>query len=267
MSFLIALNDSFAQVRGQLLLMDPLPAINKVFSLISQEEHQRKVGVSPIRSNSINNMAFALKSNTAQRANNPSQTSRGQNFMDNNGRGQRKERPFCTHCNYLGHTIDKSLWEELSIYRRACTCGRCTCGGVKALSDHYQMEYIMSFLIALNDSFAQVRGQLLLMDPLPAINKVFSLISQEEHQRKVGVSPIRSNSINNMAFALKSNTAQRANNPSQTSRGQNFMDNNGRGQRKERPFCTHCNYLGHTIDKCYKLHGYPPSFRQKPRNF
>ena len=38
----------------------------------------------------------------------------------------------------------------------------------------------MSFLMGLNESFAQVRGQLLLMDHLPLINKVFSLVSQEE---------------------------------------------------------------------------------------
>ena len=33
---------------------------------------------------------------------------------------------------------------------------------------------------------------------------------------------------------------------------------------KERPICTHCGYIGHTIDKCYKLHGYSPSY--KPRH-
>ena len=46
----------------------------------------------------------------------------------------------------------KALWEELSNYRPTCSCGKCTCGGVKALHNHYQMEYIMSFLMGLNDS-------------------------------------------------------------------------------------------------------------------
>ncbi|XP_075649850.1 uncharacterized protein LOC142620354 [Castanea sativa] len=35
------------------------------------------------------------------------------------------------------------------------------------------------------------------------------------------------------------------------------------GPKKERPLCTHCNMLGHTVDKCYKLHGYPPSYKHK----
>ncbi|KAL5542849.1 hypothetical protein UlMin_010559 [Ulmus minor] len=81
----------------------------------------------------------------------------------------------------------KTIWEELSNFRPVCTCGKCTCCGVKELNSHYQMEYIMLFLMGLQLSFTQVRGQLLLMDPLPPINKVFALISQEEHQRKVGV--------------------------------------------------------------------------------
>ncbi|KZV31242.1 DNA glycosylase [Dorcoceras hygrometricum] len=76
----------------------------------------------------------------------------------------------------------KGLWDELSNFRPNCTCGKCTCGGVKELTAHHQMEYVMAFLMGLNDTYAQIRGQLLLLDPLPPINKVFSLISQEERQ-------------------------------------------------------------------------------------
>ena len=126
----------------------------------------------------------------------------------------------------------KTIWEELSNYRPVCTCG-----GVKNLSSHYQMEYIMSFLMRLNDSFAQVRGQLLLIDPLPSINKVFSLISQEEHQKKIG-SHINagSDSAGTMAFAVKTDN-------SKASKGY-------KEHKKDRPFCTHCNFHGHPIDKC-----------------
>ena len=30
-----------------------------------------------------------------------------------------------------------------------------------------------------------------------------------------------------------------------------------------RPRCTHCGALGHVVDKCYKLHGYPPGYKFK----
>ena len=46
---------------------------------------------------------------------------------------------------------------------------------------------VMQFLIRSNESFAAVRGQILLMDPMPPINKVFSLIRQEERQRSLAL--------------------------------------------------------------------------------
>ncbi|KAL5552462.1 hypothetical protein UlMin_039863 [Ulmus minor] len=157
----------------------------------------------------------------------------------------------------------KTIWEELSNFRPVCTCGKCTCGGVKELNSHYQMEYIMSFLMGLNDSFTQVKGQLLLMDPLPPINKVFALISQEEHQRKVGV---HTSSIydpaSTMAFAVKNANSNRTG----TSNSGSHNSGVSKRYRKERPFCTHCNFHGHTIEKCYKIHGYPPGFKPKQRD-
>lgn len=47
----------------------------------------------------------------------------------------------------------------------------------------HENKYVMAFLMDLNDSNKQVRSQILLMDPLPPINKVFSLVVQEENQR------------------------------------------------------------------------------------
>ena len=31
--------------------------------------------------------------------------------------------------------------------------------------------------------------------------------------------------------------------------------------KNEKPYCTHCNMQGHTIEKCYKLHGYPLGYK------
>ena len=128
--------------------------------------------------------------------------------------------------------------------------------------------------MGLNDSFSQVCGQLLLMDPLPSINKVFSLISQKEQQRKIGLNSNSNTCLTNtMAFAVRNESAHRSNSNSgqpNYGRGQsNYgrgQPNYGRGQPRERPFYTHCNYHGHTIDNCYKIHGYPPGFKQR-KNF
>ncbi|KAI9169891.1 hypothetical protein LWI28_019167 [Acer negundo] len=36
--------------------------------------------------------------------------------------------------------------------------------------------------------------------------------------------------------------------------------------KRDRPVCTHCGVLGHTIEKCYKLHGYPPGYKTRPKS-
>ena len=127
----------------------------------------------------------------------------------------------------------------------------------------------MSFLMGLHDSFSQIRGQLLLMDPMPPINKVFSLVSQEEHQRKLGIPT--SDTGNPIAFTVKTNIPKSNSenfctsktNFAATNKGQN-QNTNYKGQKRERPFCTNCHLLGHTVDRCYKLHGYPPGYHQRP---
>ena len=71
------------------------------------------------------------------------------------------------------YTKFKGLWDEFSNYR-TCTCG------------HQVEECTMSFLMGLNETYVAVRGQILLMDLMPPLSKVLSLILQDENQRKVG---------------------------------------------------------------------------------
>ncbi|XP_042974719.1 uncharacterized protein LOC122306356 [Carya illinoinensis] len=71
----------------------------------------------------------------------------------------------------------KGLWDELLNYRPLPVC---SCGGLRSLMDMHQQDYVMRFLMGLNDSYSHVTGQILLIEPLPPINKVFSLVLQEE---------------------------------------------------------------------------------------
>ncbi|XP_060961970.1 uncharacterized protein LOC133032138 [Cannabis sativa] len=152
----------------------------------------------------------------------------------------------------------KTIWEELTNYRPSCTCNGCTCGGVKKLQDHYHMEYIMSFLMGLSDSFSQVRGSILLMDPLPEVNRVFHLVTQEEHQRGTNSAANPNNSSHAMAFAFQNDKKGNQKDDTQASRSH--------PPKRNRPFCTHCNILGHTIEKCYKIHSYPPGFNKQNKS-
>lgn len=139
----------------------------------------------------------------------------------------------------------KTIWTELASYRSSCSCNRCSCGGIKELEDHYQQEYVMNFLMGLNDSYSQIRAQLLLMEPAPTINRAFALVAQETQQRAISAPPV----VSPAALAVRSQL---------TSRTHSYSS---QPKKREKSLCTHCGLHGHTVDKCYKLHGYPPGYR------
>jgi hypothetical protein len=174
------------------------------------------------------------------------------------------------------YTRLKALWDEFSNYRPIpnCTCGaNCTCGLYKILTDYQHKDYVLSFLMGLNESFLQVRGQILLMQPLPPMNKVFFMIQQDEKQRGQGILPLPT--VESTALISRSdnafipNNAFLSNSPTANNPNAFFsrMENGKQYQygRKDKPTCSHCGYKGHTAEKCYKLHGYPPGFHSKNR--
>ncbi|XP_075515979.1 uncharacterized protein LOC142550814 [Primulina tabacum] len=91
---------------------------------------------------------------------------------------------------------------------RSGCCGKCNCNGVKNIDNYVQMDYAMTFLMGLNDSFTHIRSQVLLLDPLPSINKIFALVIQEERQRAIGIQSTFNTPTNNLALALKGEQPQ-----------------------------------------------------------
>jgi len=71
------------------------------------------------------------------------------------------------------YTSLKSHWEELDNYRPfpECECSAKT---------YHQQDFIIRFLKGLANGFSVVRSQILLMDPLPPISRVFSMVVQQE---------------------------------------------------------------------------------------
>jgi len=83
------------------------------------------------------------------------------------------------------YTDLKVLWEELEFLRPvpSCTCNiKCSCHVNKIDTDYRELEYVMCFLKGLGELYTNVRTQILLMEPLPNINKVFSIILHHERQ-------------------------------------------------------------------------------------
>ncbi|CAJ2643840.1 unnamed protein product [Trifolium pratense] len=77
----------------------------------------------------------------------------------------------------------RALWEEFNYHRPmpTCTCAhQCRCDAMRAARLYRLEDQIIQFLTGLNEKISVVRTQVLLMDPLPPINKVYSLVVQEE---------------------------------------------------------------------------------------
>ena len=79
------------------------------------------------------------------------------------------------------YTKFMALVDEQANYQsiHLCKCP-CTCGAQRITSDLHDHDQVMRFLMGLNDSYLAIRGQILMYEPLPYINKVLSLILQEE---------------------------------------------------------------------------------------
>ncbi|XP_042005936.1 uncharacterized protein LOC121754684 [Salvia splendens] len=148
----------------------------------------------------------------------------------------------------------RSVWDEFKSTQPIswCNCNRCTCNSSSRWHQHQENECTMQFLIGLNPSFSQIRSNILAITPLPSLSKVFSLVIQEERQRRIDGKAI-SSSYSSVSTPISSEQPFA-----------NATSNFGRGFNKF--LCTHCGKTNHNVDKCFFLHGFPPGYgRDKPK--
>jgi len=170
------------------------------------------------------------------------------------------------------YTKLKGLWDELASYND-------TVHGTQQ-----EQQKLMQFLMGLNESYSAIRGQILLMNPLPSVRQAYSSISQEEKQRLLSSMHTGGDSSGSAAMAVRNSNnrstehlsagfgrSERFNNSygPQGFRSQEKPTGNFSGGRRfqqdgrrptfgrGRPYCTHCEEAGHWVQTCYQLHGYP----------
>lgn len=152
----------------------------------------------------------------------------------------------------------KVLFDELLNYE---AIPNCTCGGLKAVVEYQQRDCVMKFLMGLNDTFKGLKAQVLLIKPFPSLNKVCSIIQQEEKRRQISSDEPEGESMATMA-----KDAGRQINP-HSNNGKKYYCSHCKTTRHtlercfkanpNKPVCSHYSMLGHTMEVCYKLHGYP----------
>ena len=79
----------------------------------------------------------------------------------------------------------KKLWEVLNTLnvKNHCSCV-CVCGAKDGMHKAEQDRRLIQFLMGLNEVYTVVRGNILIMNPLPSTGQAFSLLIQEEKQRE-----------------------------------------------------------------------------------
>nr|XP_043611507.1 uncharacterized protein LOC122583139 [Erigeron canadensis] len=151
-----------------------------------------------------------------------------------------------------------ALWKQ---FDALIQLPRCTCHAAADFSKNNQLLKLMQFLMGLDDIYMHVRSNILTKDPLPDVKTAYSLISREESHRGISSSSMSQKSQNSVfasKFVNKGNTAsnlfQRNNKNSVTQSGYRNQSSVVR---------EHFGFNGHTMEKCFKLIGYPSDFGKK----
>jgi hypothetical protein len=100
---------------------------------------------------------------------------------------------------------------------------------MKVLTDYYQQDCVIQFLMGLNETYSNVKDQIMLMDPIPQVSKVFSLIQQQEKQHQMLPCTFTCESM-----ALLTRNAFTTFRPF------------------NRPYCLHCKIQGHLLEDVSK---------------
>ncbi|XP_006604959.1 uncharacterized protein LOC114400390 [Glycine soja] len=141
----------------------------------------------------------------------------------------------------------KTLWDELDVLNPlpVCTCNsKCSCGAIKKIEKEINKNQVVRFLRGLNDQYSGVRSQLMLLDNLPNVNRVFA---QQERQFDT-----KNASVPKALLVASDDTSDSK---------RNQGSDNGWNNRYTSQKCSWCGKMGHKIDICYRKHGFPAGFK------
>lgn len=147
----------------------------------------------------------------------------------------------------------KALWDAMNDANPLplCICQKCTCNVNQKIHQREQDHRLIQFMMKLGERFSAVRGNILMQMPLPNLSAAFRMFSQEERHQEISVSNTES-----MAF-LADNKRNFNNKPTCG----NFLKQPGVLKKPSKYYRTHCKMSGHSLERCFKINGYPPGFK------
>ena len=149
----------------------------------------------------------------------------------------------------------KKLWDELQERDEfpRCVCAAtkaCTCDLHKKISVLESRNKLFQFLMGLNSGYDAIKNQILAMDPLPTVNRAYYILQQQEKQRRL------KEDMQTIPDA-EAHVAYK-HGPKHVP----VIKKDGKKTKSDK-FCHHCKVKGHSIDQCFKIHGYPDWYKEK----
>lgn len=113
----------------------------------------------------------------------------------------------------------KDIWDELDILAPLPSCD---CEESRLSVDHLKNIRLLQFLMGLNDSYSNIHNNVLVKRSVVTVNEAYTIISQEESQKTLGVIDSHKDPLTILA-----------------GKGQDFRP------RKHGLICEYCRYKGH----------------------
>lgn len=134
-----------------------------------------------------------------------------------------------------------------SIYKKCylnliplCTCG-CKCGAAKQIQSIREEEKVFDFLTGFYNVYSIVRSQILNVDPLANLVRVYAIAAQEEKQQSVAA--ILTPTSEGAALLARKNELK--------------QKKSDHGSRNQFLLCVHCGETNHSKEYCFKVINYP----------
>ncbi|GJV49096.1 putative RNA-directed DNA polymerase [Tanacetum coccineum] len=118
-----------------------------------------------------------------------------------------------------------------------------------SIADYYHKlnalwkQFDALFLMGLDDSYMQIRSNILSRDPLPDVRGAYAIISSEESHRVVSTSSVGASQRSQSSILSEYGNRRSAGGPTLV--------------------CEHYGFNDHTMDRCFKLIGYPSDFDRR----
>lgn len=101
--------------------------------------------------------------------------------------------------------------------------------------------------------------------PLPKVSQAYRIFAQEERHKE-----ITQLSVNSESLAFVADKTYKYKPPSQhfsSGGGSKYPNVSGTKRPGCYYYCTHCKIPGHSLERCFKLHGFPPGYKPKEKKF